>query len=227
MTDLSRLTALNAQRWRAATLTRDVAGPARRLLAARDRYQSVAARTGVPWFVVAVIHQRESSRDWSRSLAQGDPWNRVSTHVPKGRGPFKSWEDAAIDALASCPPYAARWRDWSAGGALTLLETFNGLGYARRGLPSPYLWAGTDQYSRGKYVADGRFDPQVVDPQPGCAALLRAMQPLDASIAFDGAAARAQGAGAPAAAPATPPSIANPAAGSLGAWIASLFGKGK
>jgi hypothetical protein len=158
----------------------------------------------------------------------------VSTHVPKGRGPFTSWEEAAIDALANCPPHAARWRDWSAGGALTLLESYNGLGYARHGLASPYLWAGTDQYSRGKYVADGRFDPQVIDLQPGCAALLRAMAELDASI---GAALGLAGPPEPAAevsqekvpqvkAPpkaTTRPSISNPAPGSIGAFFVSVL----
>ena len=96
--------------------------------------------------MIAAIHERESSQNWFASLAQGDPWNRVSVHVPAGRGPFKSWEEAAIDALAHCAPYAARNRDWSVGGTLTMLEQYNGLGYAARGVPSPYLWAGTDQY---------------------------------------------------------------------------------
>jgi hypothetical protein len=35
------------------------------------------------------------------------------------------------------------------GGALTLLEQYNGLGYANRGLPSPYIWSGTDRYLKG------------------------------------------------------------------------------
>ena len=86
-----------------------------------------------------------SGLDW-QSLAQGDPWNRVSVHVPAGRGPFKSWEDAAVDALVNCSPYAARNKDWSIGGTLTMLEQYNGLGYAARGRPSPYVWSGTDQY---------------------------------------------------------------------------------
>jgi lysozyme family protein len=80
-----------------------------------------------PWFVIAVIHQRESSQDWGSSLAQGDAWDKVSVHVPAGRGPFKSWEEAAIDALVHCPPHAARNDDWSTGGALTKLEEYNGL----------------------------------------------------------------------------------------------------
>lgn len=30
---------------------------------------------------------------------------------------------------------------------LAKLEQYNGLGYAARGRPSPYIWSGTDQYS--------------------------------------------------------------------------------
>lgn len=192
MADLATLTARNAARWLAAKITRgsEFKSVAKRLVAAKDRYQAVATTTGVPWFVIAVTHERESSQSWSKSLAQGDPWNRVSTHVPKGRGPFESWEAAAIDALVVCPPYASKWKDWSAGGTMCLLEQYNGLGYAKRGQPSPYVWSGTDQYQRGKYVADGVYDPNVVDSQLGCAGLILAMQAIDPSISFDGAPAK-------------------------------------
>lgn len=184
--DLGALTAKNARRWSVAKMTR---GPefglvARRLVAAKSRYQGVAAKTGVPWFIIAVIHERESSQRWDRSLAQGDPWNRVSTHVPKGRGPFQSWEDAAIDALVNCAPHASRWKDWTAGGAMTLLESYNGMGYANKGIPSPYVWSGTDQYKSGKYVADGVFDASAIDKQLGCAGLILAMRSLDPSVSF-------------------------------------------
>jgi len=187
MVDLVRLKDANVRRWKAAKLTR---GPeflpvAKRLVAAKERYQSVSKGTGIPWPFIAVTHQRESSQNWARSLAQGDPWNQRSTHVPAGRGPFNSWEEAAYDALVNCAPHAARNKDWSIGGLLTLLERYNGVGYVNRGLPSPYLWSGTDQYSRGKYVADGVFDPNEVDKQLGCAGLIMAMASLDASIKFD------------------------------------------
>ena len=157
---------------------------AKRLVAtdAKKRYQAVATKTKVPWAIVAVIHEREASQSWKANLAQGDPWNKVSIHVPRGRGPFKSWEDAAIDALANCAPYAAKWGDWSIGGALTLLEEYNGLGYAARAKPSPYVWASTDQYVKGKYVADGHYDPNAIDHQLGCAALLSRMKLLDSSV---------------------------------------------
>ena len=169
----------NNLRWQRAKLTR---GPeftpvAKRLRANKNRYSDISVRTGVPWEVIAVIHEREAGYDpgFTRNIANGEPWNRETRLIPRGRGPFSSFEEAALDALVNCAPYAARNKDWSAGGTLTLLEKYNGLGYANKGLPSPYIWSGTDQYERGKYVADGVFDPNVVDKQLGCAGLLMAM----------------------------------------------------
>lgn len=187
---ITDLIARNSARWAVAKLTRgpEFAPVAKRLVAAKTRYQAVSLKTGVPWVVIAVIHQRESSQNFTRSLAQGDPWNAVSVHVPAGRGPFASWEAAAIDALAVCPPYACKWKDWSAGGAMALLEQYNGLGYYRMGKPSPYVWSGTDQYVSGKYVSDGVYNPSVVDQQLGCAGLILAMKALDPSISFTGVA---------------------------------------
>ncbi len=152
---------------------------------AKSRYETVANKTGVPWFIIAVIHEREASQSWAANLAQGDPWNAVSTHVPRHQGPFTSWEQAAINALERSPPYAAHNSDWSAAGSLTLLEQYNGLGYAARGISSPYLWAGTNQYHQGKYIADGHFDPQAVDHQLGCAGLIAAMALIDHSVKFN------------------------------------------
>src|SRR5437868_11369316 len=189
MTDLNALIAANAKRWENAKLTRNFASVAGHLVApdAKARYQAVEKRTGVPWPFIAVAHERECSQDWTGSLAQGDPWNKVSIHVPAGRGPFRSWEDAAYDALLHCPPHAARNKDWSIGATLTMLEQYNGLGYAARGRPSPYIWSGTDQYQSGKYVRDNVFDPNAVDQQLGCAGLLMAMMALDPTITFTGA----------------------------------------
>lgn len=186
MVDLVALRAANERRWANAKLTRgpEFERPANKAVANKASYQEIERRTGVHWCFIAVAHYRESSQDFSKSLAQGDPWNRVSTRVPAGRGPFKSFEDAAVDALVSCAPYAARNKDWSIGGMLTLLERYNGLGYASRGIPSPYIWSGTDQYRVGKYVRDGVFDPNVVDRQLGCAGLILAIKRLDTSVTF-------------------------------------------
>jgi|SRR5882724_3707033 len=153
---------------------------------AKARYQSVEKLTGVPWWFIAVVHEREASQNWNTQLGQGDPLSRKSIHVPKGRGPFSTWEEGAVDALVNCPPHASKNTDWSPGGALTMLEKYNGLGYANKGLPSPYVWAGTDQYSKGKYVADGVYDPDAVDSQLGCAGLLKFMNVFKPTVSGAG-----------------------------------------
>lgn len=231
MIDLIALRRANAQRWANARLTRNFSAVARHLVSpdAKSRYQAVSAMTGVPWAAIAVIHERECSQDWTGSLAQGDPWDRVSVHVPAGRGPFKSWEEAAVDALNNCAPYAGRNKDWSIGGLLTKLEEYNGLGYASRGVPSPYVWSGTDQYRSGKYVRDGVYDPNAIDGQLGCAGLLMTMRVLDRSIDFGAQIPRPavlRQASCPHAsdnAKPRPSSVINPAKGSIGDSIASIL----
>jgi len=185
---MSNLKQQNQERWNKCKVLASrgpvFAAVAQRLYSpeARKRYQAVEKITGVPWWFIAVVHEREASQRWDRSIAQGDPWNKKSVRVPAGRGPFKSWEEAAVDALTNCAPYAARNKDWTPGGALAMLEQYNGLGYASKGLPSPYIWAGTDQYTKGKYVADHVYDPNAVDQQLGCAGLLKFMGVFSKSV---------------------------------------------
>src|SRR5690349_12981662 len=59
-------------------------------------YEAIRAALGIPIVVQAAICEREDGTNFSRSPAQGDPWNQVSTHVPRGIGPFNSWFDAAV-----------------------------------------------------------------------------------------------------------------------------------
>lgn len=171
------MTTENATRWEKAKFTRStqINAQAAKIAQNRFRYEAVARDTGVPWDVIGVIHYRESSGDFKGVLHNGQKiigTGKKTTLVPKGRGPFSTWEEAAIDALVNAPPYAARNKDWSIGGTLDILERYNGLGYRNKGLPSPYLWAGTDQYTKGKYVADGKYDPNHVDQQLGVAPIL-------------------------------------------------------
>jgi lysozyme family protein len=48
--------------------------------------------------------------------------------------------------------------DWSTPAVLHRLEGFNGYGYRKfhPNVPSPYLWSGSNHYTRGKYIADGK-----------------------------------------------------------------------
>src|SRR5512139_10779 len=180
MADFNALRAANVKRWRLATPTRDFKPVAEKRLADKPRYQEVTKRTGVPWAVIAAIHNRESGGRFDCNLANGQPLNMVTTLVPKGRGPYKTWEDSAVDALPRIPV-----TDWMLGGTLVFIERYNGPGYANRSLPSPYVWAGTSIYKSGKFVKDGVFDPRYVDQQLGCAGLIMALHELDVSVLFE------------------------------------------
>ena len=145
--------------------------------------QAQAAVPTVPWWFVAIVHEREASQNFRCSIAQGDPWNEISTHVPRGIGPFTSFVAAAVFTLTRCSPYPAKWTDWTIGGVLTLFESYNGTGYEDyHNEPSPYDWGATSIEKIGKYVADGKFSATTWDSQIGCAAILKQMMVIDPSI---------------------------------------------
>lgn len=156
---------------------------AKRLVDAKDRYVAVQNKTGVPWYVIALIHEREASQNFNTQLGQGDPLGRVSTHVPRGMGPYSganAWERAAQDALHL--DKLDQVKDWRLEKCLYYLELYNGWGYHSHGVPSAYVWAGSTVYVSGKYVADGVWSSSAVDTQAGCAPLLKCMMELDPSI---------------------------------------------
>lgn len=167
------------------------AAAAKKLLANKDKYQAVEAKTGVPWWWIACTHNRESDADFSTQLAQGDPLNRVSTNVPRGQGPYYgdyAWERAAIVALEDHK--LDKVVDWRLEKALYWWESFNGWGYYNHGRPSAYVFAGTSIYDPpsgpgGKYIADGVWSGSAVDKQLGCVAVLAALMDLDHTIQIE------------------------------------------
>ena len=58
---------------------------------------------------------------------------------------------------------------------LVAWERYNGLGYRPHGIHSPYVWACTDLYAKGRYVADGRFDANAESRQCGAVAMLKGL----------------------------------------------------
>lgn len=148
-----------------------------RMMKSRERYQTVQLVVGVPWYVIAVIHNMECDGRFNCHLHNGDPLSSRTVQVPEGRpaagNPPFTWEASAIDALR----YEGFdvWRDWSIAGTLFKLEAYNGFGSRKHGIPTPYLWSGSQHYSRGKYVADHKFDPNAVSSEIGAAVLLSRM----------------------------------------------------
>lgn len=140
-----------------------------------DKYTAVVSGWAMPPYVVGIIHNMESDMDFTRHLHNGDKLTARTVHVPAGRpltgNPPFTWEESAKDALQLRG--LDKVTDWSIPHMLLCVEGYNGFGYQRHGINSPYLWAGSNQYSKGKYVSDGKFDPEAVSNQIGAALILK------------------------------------------------------
>jgi lysozyme family protein len=144
-----------------------------KVLANRARYEQVAAQTGVPWKLIAALHNRESGMQFDTYLHNGQKLGKPTTAVPVGKL-FYDWETAAIDALQTKRNNISQNSDLA--DQLAYAESYNGLGYRRPNFgPSGYVYAGTNIYQGGKYVKDGVYDPNHYDQQLGVAAMLMAL----------------------------------------------------
>lgn len=158
----------------------DIKGECEIIMKNKKRYEPVADKIGCPWWFIAALHYRESSLSFKGALHNGDRilgTGRKTYRVPKNRGPFKTWEESAIDAL-ELKKYHLQ-DDWSVYDCLRKAERFNGLGYRHKGSGeySPYVWAGTNMHDEtGKYVSDGRYKNSAVERQLGVASLWKGLQ---------------------------------------------------
>jgi lysozyme family protein len=148
-----------------------------RINAGKDKYVQVADTLEMPWQVIGIIHGLEGGFRWDTYLGNGEPLNRKTRLVPKGRGPFSTWEEGAFDALYNDTVTAVP--NWTLAETLYYLERFNGMGYRGKkdylGKPvfSPYLWGLSNKHLYGKYVRDGIYDPRATTKQAGAALLMK------------------------------------------------------
>ena len=130
----------------------------------------------------------EASLNFNRHLHNGDPLTARTTHVPKGRpvagDPPFTWEVSASDALQL--EGLDKVKNWTMPGILFQIEKYNGFGYRTRHpeVLTPYLWSFSNQYRKGKFTADGKFDPEATSQQCGAAVILRRMSETGV-IVFD------------------------------------------
>ena len=141
----------------------------------RNRYEKVGDTMNIPWWFVGITHALEASFDFGSHLHNGDPLGKRTVQVPKGRpkvwNPPNDWESSAVDAM-TYQGYAGQ-ADWSATRALYRFEGYNGWGYRPKGINSPYLWSFSNHYTKGKYVADGKYDANAVSKQCGAGVLMK------------------------------------------------------
>ena len=130
------------------------------------------------------MHALECSLRFDQHIHNGDLLSARTTHIPSGRPPTGSapftWVQSAQDALIH--DRLTQVTDWSLQSALYHWHRYNGINnaYKSNKIPTPYLWSGSTHYRKGKYVADGKFDPDAVSQQVGAAVLLRKLIDLNA-----------------------------------------------
>lgn len=115
-------------------------------------------------FVGLVAHM-ECGSSLKRILPDGREYSGEENHWP-------------FDAAIAIEEWLAQERvDWlDIPSVLKQLERFNGLGYARRGVHSPYLWSGSRHgVGTGKFTRDGEYDPEAVSKQIGAGVVLHEM----------------------------------------------------
>lgn len=150
-----------------------------RIVAFRARYEEVGAKLNIPWHFIGIVHSMECSCNFGLHLHNGDTLMHRTARVPSGRptpavaDPPFAWSTSAIDALTLKGLNTKT--DWSLAAQLYRLEQFNGFGYRRRGLATPYLWSFSSHYTKGKFVKDHVFDPEALSAQCGGAVLLKQM----------------------------------------------------
>lgn len=171
----------------AAHLVGEVDGAAKRIIAGADRYRAVSEQTGVPWYVVGIIHDLECSCNFTKHLHNGDKltartWQEPAGRPRTGKPPF-DWAFSACDAIRY--DGLDKVEHWSIERIAYELEKYNGWGYRNHpawGVDSPYLWSYSNLYIRGKYDTDGHYDPTLMSEQPGAMVLLHRLMQLDGEI---------------------------------------------
>jgi lysozyme family protein len=150
------------------------------VLDGQDRYQQAADLVGVPWTFIGLVHLMECDCDFNSQILNGESWKKRTTLVPKGLGPWDSWEASCLEPNAP----EALWRYkgkyvWTLGRMAKEFERWNGFGYAVRNKESPYLWSGSQHgIGTGKYRYDGRYSPTAVSDQPGALVVLRKIEEM-------------------------------------------------
>lgn len=150
----------------------------------RALYEEVGSKLAIPWYFIGITHSLEAGFNFSGHLHNGDPLRGRTFQVPAGRPPVwnppNDWPASATDALTlkkfNDQP------DWSVGQLLYRWEKYNGFGNRRQTVTvdgvsqpvnTPYLWSFSRHYTKGKYVRDGKWNPEAVSKQCGAAVILK------------------------------------------------------
>lgn len=151
----------------------DVNAQVNKIISMMIPYAKCSLASGKGIIFVALTHSKEADCDPRGCFDNGDliiGTGKLTHDEPKGCGPYATLEDSARFAFKDVKD------PMNVNDLLIQEEKFNGLGYRKHGVNSPYNWAMTTAYTKGHYVSDGNWDPNAVDKSPGVAAILKQME---------------------------------------------------
>ena len=157
-------------------VTDEVIAITKRIQSNQAAYLPISNNFGsMPYYFVGIIHYRECDFSFKHHIANGDPLIARTLHVPAGLpidgSPPFDFTQAAIAEFHYF--HFDKWNDWSIPAILYRFESWNGFGFRAHGINSPYLFGGSNLYTKGNYISDHNFDPNAVCKQIGSALLLK------------------------------------------------------
>ena len=146
-----------------------------KIMKGETRYRGVSKAAGIPWWTLGIIHMLEAGASFNHHQHNGNPLSGRTYEVPAGRpktgNPPFTWEESAIDATRYDGLHEVK--EWTIPHIAFVMESFNGFGYRQYNNPSPYLWSFSNIWKKGKYVKDGKYDPNAGSDQAGGLVILK------------------------------------------------------
>lgn len=151
-------------------------------LKVENEIKLAAKLSNAPFWFIAGIDMREMSFIHTGHFANGEKiigtGKKTSKLWPYGLGPADTWSDSVLQALDYERNHSSKFKqlvnkDMDFGQALEASEIYNGHGFRTKGVYSEYN-VGFTNFSEelGRYVADGRYNPNARVTRPGVAAFV-------------------------------------------------------
>lgn len=139
----------------------------------------------VPPELICAIHERESGCNFNTYLQNGDPLGKPTVHFPYNIPTYYNFVDSAVAAIEEqFKGYPYDQELYVKGNHIDTMSKITKMANRYNGVSkhvSSYVWAGSEKYQGGMYVADFKYDAGKTDERPGVYALVSGLMDADLS----------------------------------------------
>lgn len=146
-----------------------------------EEVKEAAQLVAMPFWFIAAIDMREMSFVHTGHFANGDKiigTGKKTYRIPRGLGPAETWAESVEQAINYEISISTTFSNYTGPDmklfdALIAWEAYNGLGFRYKGSYSEYVFGFTNFHNeKGRFVADGKYDPNSRVVRPGTAAFV-------------------------------------------------------